>query len=175
MSEDRKVESTVIKTPENVASVDFNDLPRTEKKARLASVLERGLTSDRLNVSLPDNLYGEWCPNDQMEIARYETMGFEIDTKYAPKRALHGSGSGEARVGDVVFMTTNRETHELIEEIRREQFEAQHGKPNSKIQREEREFKAGASAEGVKTITESVASTANYDALKQALSNNETK
>jgi hypothetical protein len=173
MSTERDVEHTIVVDTANTKSDDFKNLDRAGRKARLATVLERGMTADRLSVKLPDDLYGEWVANDPMEIARLQSMGFELDTEYAPKRALHGSGSSEARVGDVVFMITGKETKELMDEIRRDKYEEAHGRP--KKQKEETEFKSGMAedAAGVKTITESAASSANYDQLKQALTNTE--
>ena len=141
MSQPREVEIEV-KTGAEVQSV----LTREQRKAHLVEVLERGLTVDRLHVDLPPEVYGEWVPNDPSEIIRMQTLGFELDTKYASKRALHGSGSGESKVGDVVFMTTSRETHELIEEIRKEKFIEMHGSPNRDkraVQREEAEIQRG--------------------------------
>jgi hypothetical protein len=121
-------------------------LTRSQKKAKLVEVLDRGITVDRLKVDLPPELYGEWVPNDPGEIARMETLGFEIDKEYSPKRSLHGSGSGEGRVADVIFMTTSRETKELIDEIRNEKFIQMHGKANRDNRAavaEEREIQQG--------------------------------
>lgn len=178
MSEQREVEGTVITNHQiPITSDEFKLLSRKDKKARLATVLERGLTADRLVVhGLPSDLYGEWVPNDPTEISRMEGMGFEMDTQYAVRRSLHGSGSGEARVGDVVFMITGRETHELINEIRAEKFQEVHGKPGQKAQREEREFQNALAIEapGVKTINESENSAANFERLKEAITNKES-
>lgn len=177
MSEPRPVEATVVVDPSNTKSDDFSNLTKEQKKARLATVLDRGMTADRLHVNLPDDLYGEWVPADDNEIVRMQGMGFELDNKYAPKRALHGGGTGEARVGDVVFMTTNRETKELIDEIRREKYIEVHGKPGSESihqQREEREFNAASKGtEGITGITESSTARADAAALREALQNKE--
>ena len=98
------------------------EMTREEKKARLVSVLERGIVHDRLHVPLPPDIYGEWARMDPLEIARMQTLGFQIDYEYAQRRALHSDGTGAAVVGDVVFMTCPRETYEIIKEIRHEQF-----------------------------------------------------
>ena len=110
---------------------------RASRKARIATLLERGMISDRLTVELPPDLHGEWARNDPLEIQRLRTLGFEVDTHYAPARALHNDGTGSAVVGDVVFMTTSRENKELIDEIRHDQFIASNSPRKAK---EEKDF-----------------------------------
>lgn len=176
MSEARAVEATAI-VNSNVKLDDFTNLDRAGKKARLATVLDRGMTADRLNVELPPNLYGEWIPADDNEIVRMQGMGFALDHEYAPKRALHGGGTGESRVGDVVFMTCPRETKELIDEIRHEKYIETHGRPGDvvKNQREEKELAASMKGtEGITGVTESSTAHANAAALREAISNKET-
>lgn len=95
--------------------VNIRDLPRNERRARLIKIRERGYISQRLEVDLPPDKYGEWCLNDPAEIARMQAMGFEIDTIHAPSKALHSNGSGMAIVGDVIFMTCPREVKEDID------------------------------------------------------------
>lgn len=113
---------------------------RNERKAKLVSVLDRSVAGDRLRVDLPDNVYGEWFPNDKLEIYRAEAMGFKVDEEFACKRALHDDGTGsKSIVGDVIFMTCPRETKELIDEIRKEQYEAINS-PRGGRQKEERDF-----------------------------------
>lgn len=112
---------------------------RAEKKARRAKVYDRGVIGDRLHVELPPHLYGEWVPNKLTEIHRKEGLGFQIDTEFAHKRALHDKGDGASYVGDVVFMTCSREDKEIIDEIRRERYDATHN-PKSGRQKEERDF-----------------------------------
>lgn len=139
----------------SVAQKDFSSLSRTDKKARLANVLERGLTNDRLIVDLPPEVYGEWVPRDPSEIARMQSMGFEIDTKYASARALHGSGSGESVVGDVIFMTAPSEVKEIIDELRMEQYVKMNGNPNRDKRTVQREESEGATTHGLPIINES--------------------
>ncbi|KKL62621.1 hypothetical protein LCGC14_2183340, partial [marine sediment metagenome] len=47
------------------------------RRARLATILERGRTVDRLHVELPEDVHGEWVPNEQKDILHYESLGFE--------------------------------------------------------------------------------------------------
>lgn len=139
MSE-RKVEAVVSNTP--VAQSDLLALTKSELKARLAVILDRGLVNDRLSVDLPSDVYGEWVPNDKVEIYRYEALGFEVDRKYARARALHNSGTeGDSIVGDVVFMTCPMAIKEVIEEIKRENYDKVNAPKKSK---EETDFEAQA-------------------------------
>lgn len=110
---------------------------RAAKKARLATVLERGIVGDRLQVDLPPDLHGEWVRNDPLEINRLQAVGFEVDNKFATSRSLHNDGTGASIVGDVVFMTCSRETKEIIDEIRHDQFMRMNRPGKSK---EEKEF-----------------------------------
>lgn len=114
---------------------------RSEIKARLAQVLDRGVVNERLHVDLPSDMHGEWVPNTREEIYRMETLGFEVDTTYAKQRALHNDGTDKAIIGDVIFMTCSKMVKEVIDEVRREKFEALHGVKNGK-QKEERDFEA---------------------------------
>lgn len=109
-----------------------------EKKARIASILERGFVGDRLEVPLPGNLYGEWVSKDPMNVSRMQALGFQLDTEFAVNRALHNTGVGQVDVGDVVFMTTTRENKELIDEVQRDLFE-RNNNPKRKNQKEETE------------------------------------
>jgi len=146
---------------------------RAELKARLVTVLERGVVHDRLYVPLPDDVHGEWVRNDPLEIARMKVMGFQIDHEYAPKRALHSDGSGAAIVGDVVHMTCPKIIKETIDEIRHEQFLRINAPGKSK---EEEEYIANTfdrKKDGVPPFSESKTYTASEedirDAVKEAL------
>lgn len=116
---------------------------RTDKKARLAKVYERGITGDRLHVDLPPDKYGQWVPDDVVSINRLRALGFEIDQKWAPHRALHDKGDGASYVGDTVFMVCDREVKEIIDEIRKDRYERLNN-PRDGKQKEERDFIAQA-------------------------------
>lgn len=79
-------------------------LTEEQRQARFIEVLDRGLTSSRLKVDLPDTVYGEWHHNDPGSIARMEALGFVVDKWYATRNALHTDGRGNAIVGDVIHM-----------------------------------------------------------------------
>lgn len=143
---------------------------RVQKKARLARVLERGFVHDRLIVSLPSHLVGEWVRKDQMSIARKQALGFRIDDEYATQRSLHSDGEGNPVVGDVIFMVTERENFELFEEIRRDQFRRMNTRP--KQQREEEDLAANVEAYtggDIKAFTESQAHGARPTDIQEAL------
>lgn len=145
MSTEREVTdlnaNRTVKTTEEIKAES-----RAEHKAKLAQILDRGMVQDRLHVELPVDMYGEWVPDDPLEVHRMQLMGFVIDTEYAVKRGLHSVGGTEARIADVVFMVTQRETKELIDEIRAEQYEAAHGKKSGEIKKGQIEEKAFASS-----------------------------
>lgn len=142
---------------------------RQELKAKLVTVLDRGLVIDRLHVPLPADVYGEWFPNDKVEIYRAQSMGFEIDTKYAKNRALHDDGTGDkAIVGDAIFMTCPREVKEIIEEIKREQYIAANS-PKGGKQKEERDFASQANSVGLPAKLDSRIDSTNVDHIRAAL------
>jgi len=105
---------------------------KAEYKAKLITAFDRGVVHDRLFVPLPPDVHGEWCRRDPLEIERLRTLGFEIDYKYAPQRALNSDGSGAAIVGDVIYMTIPKEKKEIIDQIRMEKFIQMNGKPGDK-------------------------------------------
>lgn len=153
----------------SVVTAALSPEERAKRKARLAVLLDRGLIQDRLSVPLPADKHGEWVRNDPLEIHRLETLGFEVDTKFANAHALHNDGSGAAVVGDVIFMITSRENKELIDEIRHEQFLASN---NPRKSREEREFEEkvkGESGGDVPTFTESKTRGARKEQIAAAL------
>ena len=129
---------------------------RADKKTRFARILERGMVADRLAVELPGNLYGEWVANDKSEIYRMQLLGFKIDDTYAVDRALHDKGDGQSVVGDTVFMVCAREDREIMEEIRREKYQALNGKPGTvtKAQGEEKEFTGSTKTLGIGPVVE---------------------
>lgn len=145
-------------------------LDRAEIKRRMVSVLSRGVTLDRQQVPLPEDKYGEWVPNDKVEIYRMQSMGFEIDTKFAAQRALHeGQGTGGASIiGDTIFMVCDRVYKDVIDEIRRESYEAAN-RPRGGQQKEERDFANEASAIGLPSELKSRIEATTVEDIKNAL------
>lgn len=100
---------------------EYQEMTREQRKAKLITVLDRGVVHDRLSVKLPDHLHGEWVRADPLEVDRMRTLGFWVDTEYATKRAIHSDGSAGNRVADVIFVVTTKENKQLIDEVRLEQ------------------------------------------------------
>src|SRR2546430_6314158 len=149
---------------------------RKEKKAKFVRVIERGFTVDRLHVDLPDNLHGEWVPEDQVD--RWQLLGFEVDHEHAVKRQLHPAADGSARVADVVFMTCSKEDFELMQEVKQEIFVKTHGSPKQKerlMQQEEQDFKNTVENKiGLPVIDEGIAREAKKDAIREAIKRPQT-
>lgn len=144
---------------------------RAEKKARFVRILERGMTVDKLHVPLPDHLYGEWILNDPISIREAETLGFRVDTEYAPKSSLHNQGTNLGVVGDTVFMVMPREDKEILDEIRQEEFASANLPKKQGEQKEEREFETMTTRHGLPVIEESKTRSLRKEELKAALEN----
>lgn len=115
---------------------------RAKKKARLATVLDRGVLNDRFKVNLPPHLHGEWIRNDPLAIDEMRLLGFTVDTEYATNRQIHSDGSPANIIGDVIHMVCLKEDKELIDEIRAERQAREHGGfGKGIIGKEEQEFR----------------------------------
>lgn len=117
---------------------EFRSLPIEEQVARRATTLDRGILHDRLKVELPEELHGEWCRNDPLEINRMRSLGFWVDDRYATKRSIHSDGSSANVVGDAIHMCTTKDNKKLIDAVQMEQSRRAQGL--SKVEREEEEF-----------------------------------
>ena len=172
MSKEREVANVPVKsteepkvTAEEVTAI--NELSDEEYTARLATVLDRGLVSTFLSVDLPADLHGEWVSNHPIDIDRLKALGFEVDTQYAS--AMHGGGSGEKVVGDVIHMVQPMRAHLLVEEFKAKRYQEMHGKKtDTKIEgsKEERDFK---SQVGLPVIDESSTESVNASQIEAAL------
>lgn len=100
---------------------------KKEFKAKVAGVASRGFMIDRTSVPLPPDVYGEWVADDEVSIAQARALGFEIDKEYATKHKLHTNAAGEAKIGDVVFMTIPRYQKEVLDELAEEERAKFHG------------------------------------------------
>lgn len=146
-----------------------------ERRARIATILERGIINTRLNVELPPDMHGEWCRDDAVQIDRMRSLGFDIEKEHGFKGSLHDGGDGAARVGDVIFMTCSQDNYELIQEVKRERYMEQHdpkAHDELKAAREESNFKAqlASQAPELPIIEESSTKQAKEDDIKAALS-----
>jgi hypothetical protein len=128
------------------AELDAEVARRAKLKEGLRVVLlERTAVSTALDVKLPRDMHGEWVRNDPLRIQDMIEKNFRIDKEFAPKQALHNANSdGSAVVGDLIFMTCSKENKEIIDEIRKEEYDQRHGKPgkSNQTQIEERGFAA---------------------------------
>ena len=120
---------------------------RKEFRAKMAGVVSRGWTLDRLTVQLPDDKYGEWISDDPVAIAEAQSLGFEIDKEYATKNKLHSNAAGEAKVGDVVFMTMPKWMKEEIDILKVAEQEKFHGMRGKGKPAEETQYAANISKE----------------------------
>ncbi|KKM85636.1 hypothetical protein LCGC14_1287030 [marine sediment metagenome] len=119
---------------------NIEELTDAELDAKLSRVLERGIIVDRTTVDLPAGVHGEWVCDDDVEIARMQLMGFEIDGKYAVDRSSHADGTGAtAKIGDIVFMTCPQRVKDTIEKVRKRMYDR--ANPKSGSQKEEKDFK----------------------------------
>lgn len=109
-------------------------------KAKLAVVLDRARTTQRMHVPLPSHLHGEWVKDDPVEIATKQALGFEIDREHAINRGFNGSADGAVRVSDVVFMTAPREVKQALDEIYMQDMRNRHDKRKGGHHKEEEDF-----------------------------------
>lgn len=178
MAEQRDV-AAIIGNPKTSAEI-FSTLTRAEKKARVAVVLDRGITNDRLHIpDMPKHLHYEFHPNDPGELARLSAAGFWVPTAKElgiTDRSLHGDGSNAIIVGDSVCVVCLKEDYEIIEEVRQERFKKANGDPSLRRRTAQAgDMPEGESAEQDKvirsspTITESVEQTIDANELSSQL------
>jgi hypothetical protein len=117
---------------------------RRSLKAKLSAIRQRGFTNSQLDVELPDDLYGEWVAKDEVSVRRMQALGFQLDDKYSRKNALHDDGV-KGSLGDVVFMTAEKETKEILKEIDRENYIRAYGTPEdmARMTAEVKQFEDG--------------------------------
>lgn len=147
MTQEREVLTPDGKPQSLLALLDT--LPEDQFVDELARVLDRGHTNLRLIVPLPSDVHGEWVPNDPQEIFRKQTLGFEIDTKYAVSNALHSDGTGKPIVGDVIYMTCPKRLKDAFDKLAAKRYEENHGgTKREKNQKEEKDFKSRSNQPG---------------------------
>lgn len=147
-------------------------MTRAELKAHLVTILSRSVVSDRLNVPLPDDVHGEWFPNDKGEILRAEMLGFKIDTEYAKKRSLHQdskAGADSSTVSDAVFMVCSKQVKEVMDEINLERYNAANS-PRRGRQKEERDFETETQQQNLPSQIKSRSDAVDVEGIKAVLS-----
>ena len=96
-------------------------MTKAQRKAKLAQVLDRGMVSDRLVVKNPDpNKHYEWCRDTEIDIDRWRSLGFEVETEVG--EGLHGKGDNRRVVGDAILMSCLRENFEILGELKAERI-----------------------------------------------------
>lgn len=143
-------QSTATNLEDAIAAEQIAKETPEQYKARVARVLDRSFVVDRLHVDLPDDLHGEWVPNEPWEIIRYQTLGFKVDDEHAVKRKLNDSGDGKAVVGDVVFMTQPKWQHDILVAEKARIYADTHLKPR---QKEEKDYEANVKSLGDVPVT----------------------
>lgn len=116
-----------------------NQETEVEKRARFATILERGYMTTMFAVpGLPPELWGEWVPNTEAELGRLSALGFTDGSQYVANRTPHHSGT-KPQVADVVFMVQPMDEHKLWVKMRQERFDTlnERGKKKNK---EEKDF-----------------------------------
>lgn len=165
--------ATITEADRQRAHNEILKLTKSERKALLTRVLDRGFVVDRAIVeNLPGDLHGEWVNKDPMEVERKRAMGFWVDTDYAPNRSMHGDGTQAGIMGDTIFMVTTKEHKELIDEMQRELYVRTHGSPEEvkrMNQKEESDVKQQAKLIDMPIIDEGKENRANEDELRSML------
>lgn len=76
-----------------------------EYRRKQLAQADRSYLNDRLNVELPDGLYGEWIGRDDFSQYQAQAKGFVDGSQYLQKyNKLYETADGKSAVGDVVFM-----------------------------------------------------------------------
>lgn len=143
---------------------------REQFRAKLAQVLDRTLTIDRLKVDLPEDLTGGWCATDSLSIAQWELRGYQIDTQYATKNSLNDTADGRARIADVVHMIRPKWMKEEEDKMIQKRYVETHLRDRRK-QKEESDFIADNARIGMPPILQSQAETVTGTQIEESLFN----
>lgn len=156
-------------TTPNITQLDRAAQPKNEtreqRRARLVSILDRGVIHDRLHVEVPPDKHVEWVRNNPLDIDAMKMLGFSIDTEYSTKRNIHSDGTSANVVGDVIAMVCEKEVKEDIDWARAERVK-QMNKPH-RAGKAEREFQASVDPEIVPTTNSSLRSVTLNEALSK--------
>jgi hypothetical protein len=154
----------------NEGHVELKVETRDQRRARLASILDRGVVHDRLHVKLPSHMYGEWVRNNPLDVDSMRTLGFHIDEEYSTKRNIHSDGTSANKVADVIFMVCEKEVKEDIDYVRAQT--AERANNPRRASKEETEFRQAADPEIQPTTNSSTRSVTLNEALTKV--NNQT-
>jgi hypothetical protein len=152
-------------------------LTKAQLRAKMVEILDRGVTTSRLDLDVDDDIHYEWVPNNAVEKNRMRTYGFEVLSRSRHLKSgnpLHEGGADEIIVGDVIAMGCSKARKQVLDEIKSERFIAMHGRPGSKVQAEETEFSEKMNQQmpdSIKGIVESSTKTIDSSQLANALKN----
>jgi len=147
------------------------EIDPAKRRARIASVLERGFINYKLDLSWlkERGLAGQFVRNDPNAIAGLEALDFEV-YKGENVPNIHNAADGTIRVGDTILMVTSPENMDDIRYVQDQLIKARH---NSDKQIEEKSFVDGVEP-GLTPIIESRVEEANADHISAAI-NEENK
>ena len=101
-----------VDTPKAIAPTPPTEQEVLEYKRRLIETADRSFVNDRLNVSLPDHLHGEWIGIDDFSQFNAQMKGFTDGSEFLTNmNRLHERPDGPT-VGDVKFMVIPKWKHE---------------------------------------------------------------
>lgn len=140
-------EATLVKTTltDDELQAELNRRVEERKKIKAGlrvNLLERSAVSSALDLSfLPANLSGQWVRNETLRINDLRALNYEI-YKDSKIRGLHDANAdGSVVVGDLILMVCSKENREIIDELRKEEYNQRHGKPgDNRPQLEEKAF-----------------------------------
>ena len=90
-------------TPEEIAAYRKKQIEQAD----------RSYLNDRLNVQLPEGLYGEWIGRDDFSQYQAKSKGFVDGSEYLGEfNKLYETADGKSAVGDVMFMVIPKWMHD---------------------------------------------------------------
>lgn len=126
-------------------------------RQRTIELADRSYINDRLNVQLPEHLYGEWIGTDDFSQYNASLRGFVDGSEYLSDfNRLHEGAVGSS-VGDVKFMVIPKWKQDIFVEAAQEESRRRAG--FSGPVPEEAGYKQQAKNEGIGVISEEQSST----------------
>lgn len=158
-----------LKSTDVTAGINPTAEEQIQYRQTIASVLDRGLVLDRLQVeNLPPSYHGEWIPNDRLAIEAAKIKGFEMDTEWAPKSKYNDGGDTNAKTIDVVHMVMPKWKKAIMDDERNKKYHRDHVADRRKL-KEERDFKAQQDSIGMPTTVSSTAEERTGPQIQEAL------
>ena len=105
-------------------------------RQRTIEMADRSYVNDRLNVALPEGLYGEWIGTDDFSQYHAQMKGFVDGSEYLSDfNRLHEGAAGSS-VGDVKFMVIPKWKHDVYVEAAQAEAERRSGIKSNSIDQE---------------------------------------